>query len=161
VALWRSGAEDGYRDQAWAAVGRKALPRVAAAALAAATPGSVEAALDSGRLALTAAEASAAAGAAASANALDMSWPEARPVPRPDQPDEIEVSFLDPGPMLHGLLVPPEDDRAKPPQQRNALAGMLWLGAFLITLAVSAGRLELRSHARRSAWTRRVSGYDA
>jgi hypothetical protein len=94
--------------------------------------------------------------------ATDAAWPPTRPVPRPEHPEEIEVSLLDAGPMLHGLLLPAEGAMPARAARSDALAGLFWLLAFLAVLIGSAARLELRAQARRSAWKRRVSdSYDA
>jgi hypothetical protein len=131
---------------------------VVSVVLAAAVPGQAKAALDPLEIGLS----NDRDAAVDPIVATDAGWPPTRPVPRPEHLEEIEVSLLDAGPVLHGLLLPAEGAVPAGPARNDALAGLFWLLAFLALLAGSAVRLELRAQARRSAWKRRVSdSYDA
>jgi hypothetical protein len=137
---------------------RLALAAAAAVAFAAGTPDRLEAALDPH-------EGGTLIGHDGPPDSLAVGeavWPEARPVPRPEPPEAVEVSLLEPGAVLHGLLLPAEGEAPAAPDRSDALAGLFWLLAFLAALIASAIRIELRAHARRSAWNRRAAdSYDA
>ncbi len=153
----RAASAWGVLHSSQATPGRLALAAAAAVVFGAGTPERLEAALDPQVV------------GTASVDYLpperlavgETAWPEARPVPRPEPLEEFEVSMLDAGMVLHGLLLPAEAEAPAGVDRSDALVGLFWLLAFLAALVASAARIELRAKARRTAWGRRVAdSYD-
>lgn len=81
-----------------------------------------------------------------------------RPLSRPDWDPEmaLEMAALEPAIVLEMLLLQREAARAAPGLGVNALAGLLWFGAFLGLVAGAAVRAERAALLRRRALLARL-----
>jgi hypothetical protein len=101
---------------------------------------------------------------AAPAAARSDSWPVEGV--RPDLPvadaaaqdDEIQLAMLDIGPILYGLALDQGDGYGPPAWRGYVLKSTLWLGLFVLLVALSAAARERQAHLRRRAWRRRAEG---
>ena len=81
------------------------------------------------------------------------------PLPAPETPeDEIRLAALEIGPMLHNLALTGGDGAGPPPWRGYVLMATLWLGLFVLLVALSAAARERQALLRRRAWRRRADG---